>query len=250
MLNKRRWVLLFTLAVLLVFSGVANASLITIGTVNYLGSDYNLIYEDDQGLVWLDYTRNLFNWQNHGIWAQYLGINLTVRLDPGFMTTIDWSTGWRLPNTDESKANPYGDWGYKGPDQSGYHDYRNGFNMINSEMGYLYYVSLGNLGQYATDGTIRKPDEHGLQNTSPFNNLRASWYRSGTEYSPNPHSTWKFDFSDGDQYDGGKDVNYYALAVRPGEVSVVPIPEPTTILLLGSGLLGLVGFRRNKRKLS
>ena len=52
---KRESILLLSVSVLLFF-GVANANLITIGTANYLGSDYNLIYEDDQGLVWLDYT--------------------------------------------------------------------------------------------------------------------------------------------------------------------------------------------------
>jgi hypothetical protein len=31
-------------------------------------------------------------------------------------------------------------------------------------------------------------------------------------------------------------------------VSAAPVPEPTTMLLLGSGLLGLVGFRRKFRK--
>ena len=39
---------------------VAGASLKVIGTAALEGKDYNLICEDDQGLVWLDYTNN--NW--------------------------------------------------------------------------------------------------------------------------------------------------------------------------------------------
>ena len=49
----------FLCSMVMVFDvvGTANASLITIGTASYGGSDYNLIYEDDSidgGLVWLD----------------------------------------------------------------------------------------------------------------------------------------------------------------------------------------------------
>ena len=47
--------------------------------------DYNLIYEDDQGLVWLDYTRDYDNWGNQVNWAA--GLNdagvLTYNLNAG-----------------------------------------------------------------------------------------------------------------------------------------------------------------------
>jgi hypothetical protein len=36
----------------------------------------------------------------------------------------------------------------------------------------------------------------------------------------------------------------YAWAVRDGDVA--PVPEPTTMLLLGTGLVGLAGFSRKK----
>lgn len=34
--------------------------------------------------------------------------------------------------------------------------------------------------------------------------------------------------------------------VRYGSISVTPVPEPSTIILLGSGLLGLIGYGRKK----
>jgi len=41
-----------------------------------------------------------------------------------------------------------------------------------------------------------------------------------------------------------------ALAVRPGLVDINPnpVPEPTTILRLGSGLIGLIGFKRKLKE--
>jgi hypothetical protein len=52
---------------------IAGATLTTIGTATYGGSDYNLIYEDDQLLVWLDLTKDEDTWENQLNWASELG---------------------------------------------------------------------------------------------------------------------------------------------------------------------------------
>ena len=161
-----------------------------------------------------------------------------------------------------------GGYNYIGPDATGYHDYKYGHNMVNSEMGYLFYESLGNNGLYAKDGWT--PQVWGLINTGLFDNLEPYDYWSGTEYCSSPANTaWYFDFSGGRQgySDKGNTSPLFALAVRPADVSTTnqgggngtdphtgdgngtdpaPIPEPTTVLLLGAGLLGLAGLGRKK----
>lgn len=80
----------------------AMAALTTIGTATYGGTEYNLIYMDDGPfgpITWLDYENNCYNWHNQVNWASGLGSELTVTLEPGYTSSIDWSTGWRLPAT-------------------------------------------------------------------------------------------------------------------------------------------------------
>jgi len=42
--------------------------------------------------------------------------------------------------------------------------------------------------------------------------------------------------------------SHYGLAVRSGDVSQggEPVPEPATMLLFGSGMAGLAGYRRRR----
>ncbi len=100
----------------------ASAELTIIGTATYEGSDYNLIYDDDSGggngLVYLDYDYSADKGVNHPdaiSWAGGLGAALTVNLDPGYETDIDWSSGWRLP---ELSPNELHDLNFTEPDAS------------------------------------------------------------------------------------------------------------------------------------
>lgn len=204
---------LLTLAAFLVFLGAANADLYTIGTaLTTDGKIYNLIYEDDQELVWLDYTIHNRDLMYAIDWALSIGGYMAeINLFPGYTTTIDWTIGWRLPS----------DKGVFSVD----------FNQRDTELGHLHYESFG------------KKAGESLVDTGLFENLFpvAYWYGLDSEY---PAEIFSF-------YDGGQSSNasvaYAGIAVHPGEVVYsASVPEPTTIILLGTGLIGLAGIGRKK----
>lgn len=195
-------------------SGTVDAGLTVIGTAAYNGKTYNLIYEDDQGLIWLDYTkRNAGNWENAISWAS--GLN-----DPGILTykfnsgvSVTWNGEWRLPETVDGKRI----FGYDGTTTAG-------FNITTGEMGHLFYTSLGNLAYFDGNGKSRAgwgdDARWGLKNKEPFTNLYPEGYWSGTDYSIYNQHAWIFDLDSGSQTNGSvKSTSCFsALAVRPGKV--------------------------------
>jgi hypothetical protein len=217
---RRVWMSSFFLFAVMCFSGMAEAGLSVIGTVTYNGNSYNLIHEDDQNLIWLDYTYRMGgDWESYYKWASGLNASgvLTYKLNSGIIVT--WEGDWRLPATlDDARR-----WGYDGTTTAG-------FNITSSEMGQLFYKSLGNQGRYDAEGNPGPgwgaDAAWGLKHKGPFINLYPETYWSNTEYSVYKEQAWAFCFNSGSQTNNTfkhLGTRYIGLAVRPGRVVSVSV---------------------------
>jgi hypothetical protein len=81
----------------------------------------------------------------------------------------------------------------------------------------------------------------GLQ--AQFAGVQSGIYWSGTEFAPGV-SAWGFTTSNGLQGLSTENANYYAVAVRPGEISAVPLPAAAWLLVSGLAGLGMFGRKR------
>jgi len=126
-----------------------------------------------------------------------------------------------------------------------------GYNVdtSGSELAYMWYNILGNTSKFDTSGNGPQSG-WGLTSTSADGvdvlNLQSYYYWLGTEYAPSNAWAWLFGSVDGHQLAYGKDIEYYAWAVRSGDVAAASVPEPGTLLLLAAGLAGVAGAKRRR----
>lgn len=156
-------------------------------------------------------------------------------------------SGWRLPTLKPVNGSAFQYvFSNNGSTDAGYAKTGTGWGVAN-EMGHLYYVTLGNKGQSAPNdadpGSRVWQPGWGLTNTGSFQNMQHMAYWSGQEYAViSGFWAWTLDFERGAQYIHSESQTFPALAVRPGDIALVP--EPQTYVLLMLGLAGLAVARR------
>ncbi|MBN8508638.1 MAG: DUF1566 domain-containing protein [Burkholderiales bacterium] len=147
-------------------------------------------------------------------------LDITWLRDANVNGPMDWhaAASW----ADGFSIGGYGDW--RLPTSTlGCH-----FEYCNSEMRHLWSVELGN-------------SAGALTNTGAFQNLLPAIYWTGTDY-PSGNAADVFDQSNGAHGWSTKIPTLYAMAVRDGDIPVVP--EPGTYALMLAGLAGLMLRRR------
>jgi len=203
---KRIFITMIILTMGLVFDGPTYAELYNRGT-DSLGN--RLIYDSVLDITWYDHTESSAGWTTQNNWAE----NLTVNFNG---TTFD---DWRLTIVECSR------------------DSKNNCSSIGViELEYLF-LELGN-----TLGSS-------LTNSGPFNNLYAGSYVTGTyccvDPGPMRPAYYVYDFG-GDGLDWWGYPPGLGIAVRSGDVTVVPEPISSILFVVGGTLLG--GRRFLKRK--
>jgi len=146
---------------------------------------------------------------------------------------------WRLPTVTDTGTSGC-NFAYTGTD-CGYN-----VGLSTGEMARMFYSTLGNVGAVDASnigtGCLDLPT-FCLTNTGPFSNLQPLAYWSGTEYAPATSGAWRFGFGNGLQGTSNKANGFYAWAVRPGDIALVPVPG--AVWLFG-GALTLLGFVRRR----
>lgn len=181
-----------------------------------------LIYDDALNVTWLqdiNYARTSgydfdgkMNWNKAMTWVNSLSFHDDVR-------NIDY-TDWRLPG------------------------FRDGLvclssvNCVNSELGYMFYSNFGGKAYTSLSSAKNIASLNLFKNVPTSSALSALWF--DTLSGGSSYYAWALDIGNefgGVQTERDTSLNFYAWAVRDGDVSTVPVPS--VLWLFITGLIGI-----------
>ena len=231
--------LILALLVGVALSGAAQATLIDRGG--------GLIYDTDLNITWMQDAN----------YALTSGYQPTGGYNEWSLGAMNWYEASKFAENlsyyDSVRGVTYNDWRLpRGMKSNGYVAY--GWDAKDTELGHLYYDELKNgAGQ---DGYTT--------NVGPFLNVQhgdkfwLSYYWTDALTGINPTNAYMFSFGSGGManpplygFQNFADaLNYYPYVwlARDGDVLTAPVPEPTTMLLLGIGLAGLAAIKLRRKK--
>ena len=166
-------------------------------------------------------------------WLQDFNYAMTSGYDADGLMTWDAASAWA------ASLNVGGYEGWRLPTHAGSENPRPETPTSENEIGSLwYYFSGSEMGYINEDADI-----------SPFFGLPALgygewWYWSGSVAPDDPSRYWRMDMGCACWGHSPTGEEYYATAVRDGDVA--PIPEPSAPLLFGAGTL-IVGWALRRR---
>lgn len=195
-----------------------------------------LIYDDALDITWLQ-DANYSKSNSFGI----SGINPngsmswnTAQVWIGAMNSASHLgySEWRLPTALVGDAScTTGSGGLSGYDM----------NCTGSELGSLYYKTLGRQGPFDQWGILHPGTEN--NNSGPFVNLNPVSYWTSTEWPNSEDTVYRFDFLTGGRDETWKEFSFPRVwAVLDGDVaqaSPIPTPPAFILMLTSLGLLGL-----------
>lgn len=235
---------------------VALAATVTIGSAQASLFDRGggMIYDDMLDITWLqdaNYARTSgYKTDNNG--------KMTWNAANAWANQLVYSgySDWRLPTLSPINGTAFnynnGFYVYDGSVDIGYNISAKGSVYVGStanELAYMNFINLGNIAGYDING-IHYPAGWGLNNSSFVDGSNGNTVGFLSVY---PGSYWQnaeydgargmfFDVGQGAEGVEPKRMEFYAWAVRDGDIAVSSVPAPSAFILMltGLGVLGLI----------